>query len=70
MVEEMQDKGIYLADGGEPPNNVAHHKSPYNKAIFLAAVAWPWKSNRCPDMDGPSTGEYRTNIDGVDDFNK
>jgi hypothetical protein len=59
-----------LADGEEPQKNVARHKSHFNKAMFLGAAVLPWKSNRCPDMDGQNTGEYSANFDGVDDFNK
>jgi hypothetical protein len=51
-----------LADGEEPPNNVARHKSHYNKAMFLAAVARPWVSNRCLDLTTTKSGEYNANV--------
>jgi hypothetical protein len=44
---EMQDKErCYLADDEEPPHNTSRHKSHYNKVMFLAAVARPWRTNR------------------------
>jgi hypothetical protein len=59
-----------LADSEKAQNNVACRKGHCNKANFLAAVAWLWKTNRCPDVEHPNIGECSTNDDHVDDFHK
>ncbi len=62
---EMQDKErVYLVDGEKAPDNVARHKSHYNKAMFLAAVARPWKTRR--SATAASSGEY--NVNAFDDY--
>jgi hypothetical protein len=53
----MQDKErVYLIEGEKAPDNVARHKSHHNKAMFLAAVARPWKTKR--STTAAASGEY------------